>query len=188
MTRSAPKVTPHSLVRNGKSNLHKFYVTRFTILGADDLVDHIQHVGIISIQPKGLRADIPCVRSLGTIGLESLRTGPSRMKTYALVFALILGSAIGAETNAPVVRLVPLEGPPVAVDTAPRGDAEQYNTDGMTKTQFLVLCERHVVHYVVDGKMHVFTNMIATTNFIKRVVPLDIRKTTGEPAIPPMPP
>lgn len=104
--------------------------------------------------------------------------------SIGIVWTLSVVAQVIQTEQAP--RLLPLEGTLVA-DLAPRLDTEQYGTDGMTKTQFLVVCEREIVHYVIDGKFRVFTNMTPTTNFVKRVVPIDDRKTTGVPSIPPIP-
>lgn len=103
-----------------------------------------------------------------------------------VILFLSLITASAADPAPPAPRLIPLDGS-VIIDTALRLDTEQDNTDGRTRTQFFVVCERHIVTYNVDGKSYKITNMIPTETYLKRIVSIDSRKMTGVTNTPPIP-
>ncbi len=104
---------------------------------------------------------------------------------FCLPILLLVWLWISSTHADPPARLIPLDGT-VIIDTARRLDTEHSNTDGLSRTQFLVICERHVLSYSVDGKIYRVTNMIPSETYVKRVILLDERKTgiTNTPPVP----
>jgi hypothetical protein len=108
-------------------------------------------------------------------------------KFIALVLALVLSSVFAAETNAPMYSVVSFT---KTEATVARFEWERIDTEiplpnGMEKKQVVEVFKRFVVTCYDQGELVSATNTIS--KIVIRIVPIDERKTTGVPSVPPLP-